>query len=101
MQNVSIVVTFTDFRKVFDLVDRNIVITKSVKMGLHPHLVSWLTDFFMDRRQVVRYQGSHDLLLPTSHLWSPTDKEEEEDREKKKKADTWDENGFSVLPEAY
>ncbi len=57
-RKTSLALAFIDFRKAFDLVDHTTIINKALKLGLHPHLVSWLADFLSNRRQAVRYQGS-------------------------------------------
>ena len=57
-RKTSVALAFIDFRKAFDLVDHTIIINKAIDIGLHPYLVSWLTDFLSGRRQAVRYQGS-------------------------------------------
>ena len=57
-RDTSLALAFVDFRKAFDLVDHTVVITKAIKLGLHPDLISWLADFLSGRQQAVRYQGS-------------------------------------------
>ncbi len=56
-RKTSLAVAFVDFRKAFDLVDHSTVINKAIKLGLPPYLVSWLTDFLIQRTQVVRFKG--------------------------------------------
>lgn len=56
-RKTSAALAFVDFRKAFDLVHHTTVISKAINLGLHPSLVSWLTNFLSQRSQVVRYQG--------------------------------------------
>lgn len=57
-QDTSLAVAFVDFSKAFDLVVHTVAITKAIELGLHPNIVSWLTDFLSVRQQIVRSQGS-------------------------------------------
>ncbi|KAK3890459.1 hypothetical protein Pcinc_005588 [Petrolisthes cinctipes] len=57
----SVILTFLDFKKAFDLVDHNVIIIKALGIGMEPGLVAWLADFLSDRQQVVRYQGAVSL----------------------------------------
>ncbi|XP_076064938.1 uncharacterized protein LOC143038979 [Oratosquilla oratoria] len=63
-RNTSLALTFIDFKKAFDLVDHNIIISKAIQLGIQPHLVAWLADFLTGRQQVVRYQGTTSSLHP-------------------------------------
>ncbi|MPC18260.1 RNA-directed DNA polymerase from mobile element jockey [Portunus trituberculatus] len=57
-QNTSLAAAFVDFKKAFDLVDNTVVINKAISLGLPPHLIVWLVNFFTGRQQAVHYQGS-------------------------------------------
>ncbi|XP_076035742.1 uncharacterized protein LOC143021860 [Oratosquilla oratoria] len=57
-RNTSLALTFIDFRKAFDLVDHINILRKSIEIGLHPNLVTWLSNFFSEHRQCVRFKGS-------------------------------------------
>ena len=54
-RKTSVVTTFIDLSKTFDLVDHTAVIRKATTIGLSEGLISWLSDFLTDRRQAVRY----------------------------------------------
>ena len=47
-------VFFTDFSKVFDLIDHNILMIELQKLEVDPVLVSWIAVFLTDRQQAVR-----------------------------------------------
>ena len=44
-------VALLDFKKAFDLVDHNLLITKLISNGIRPRVVNWITDFLRNRRQ--------------------------------------------------
>ncbi|XP_050706155.1 uncharacterized protein LOC126991430 [Eriocheir sinensis] len=64
-RKTSVALTFVDLRKAFDLVHHTTVITKVIKLHLHPSLVSWLSNFLSHRSQVVRH---HEATSPPQHL---------------------------------
>lgn len=47
-------VVFLDYRKAFDLIDHNILISKLSNYGINPHIVNWICDFLTDRLQRVK-----------------------------------------------
>jgi hypothetical protein len=40
-----------DYKKAFDLIDHSLLITKFKNYGINPHIINWICDFLMDRRQ--------------------------------------------------
>lgn len=63
-EKTSVALVFIDFRKAFDLVHHTNVINIANDLGLHPTIVSWLTDFLAQRSQVARYQEVASPLQP-------------------------------------
>jgi hypothetical protein len=47
-------VFFADFKKGFDLVDHNVIITEFERVGVHPVIIRWIKAFLTDREQCVR-----------------------------------------------
>jgi hypothetical protein len=47
-------VFFADFKKGFDLVDHNVIITEFERLGVHPIIICWIKSFLTDREQCVR-----------------------------------------------
>ena len=47
-------VFFADFKKGFDLVDHNVIITEFEWLGVHPVIIRWIKSFLTDREQCVR-----------------------------------------------
>ena len=47
-------VFFADFKKGFDLVDHNVIITEFERLGVHPVIIRWIKSFLTDREQCVR-----------------------------------------------
>ena len=47
-------VALLDFRKAFDLVDYNLLITKLVNYGIKPSVINWIIDFLCKRTQRVK-----------------------------------------------
>ena len=47
-------VFFADFKKGFDLVDHNVIITEYERLGVHPVIIRWIKSFLTDREQCVR-----------------------------------------------
>ena len=43
-----------DYKKAFDLVDHNLLITKLYSLGVKPTVVNWVADFSRDRHQRVK-----------------------------------------------
>jgi hypothetical protein len=43
-----------DFRKAFDLVDNNLLITKLINYGIKPSVTNWITDFLRKRTQRIK-----------------------------------------------
>ena len=41
----TVKVALLDFRKAFDLVDHNLLITKLINYGIKPSVTNWITDF--------------------------------------------------------
>ena len=47
-------VFFADFKKGFDLVDHNVIITEFERLGVHPVIIRCIKSFLTDREQCVR-----------------------------------------------
>jgi hypothetical protein len=47
-------VFFADFKKGFDLVDYNVIITEFERLGVNPVTMRWIKSFLTDREQCVR-----------------------------------------------
>ena len=47
-------VALLDFKKAFDLVDHNLLISKLISNGIRARVVNWITDFLRNRRQRVK-----------------------------------------------
>ena len=43
-----------DFRKVFDVIDHNILANKLSDYDISNHILNWITEFLLDRRQRIR-----------------------------------------------
>ena len=43
-----------DYRKAFDLIDHNILLTKLCSYDINPHIVNWIRNFLSDRSQRVK-----------------------------------------------
>ena len=50
----AIRVVLFDFRKAFDLADHNILLRKLSDYDIPNHILCWITDFLLDRRQRVK-----------------------------------------------
>ena len=50
----AIRVVLFDFRKAFDLIDHNILVRKLSDYDVPSHILSWIADFLLDRRQRVK-----------------------------------------------
>jgi len=46
-------ILFVDFRKVFDLIDHNVLFNKLLSSGVPEHVIAWSLDFLNDRKQFV------------------------------------------------
>ena len=47
-------VVLFDFRKAFDLIDHNILVRKLSDYDIPNHILFWIADFLLDRRQRVK-----------------------------------------------
>ena len=47
-------VFFADFKKGFDLVDRNAIVQKLQNLQVYPAIIRWINTFLLDREQYVR-----------------------------------------------
>lgn len=47
-------VFFADFKKGFDLVDRNAIVQKLQNLQVYPAIIRWINTFLLDREQCVR-----------------------------------------------
>lgn len=50
---------YFDFRKAFDLVDNDVLLSKMAKIGCTPKLLELFASYMKDRRQYVEYNGYH------------------------------------------
>ena len=50
----TVKVALLDFRKAFDLVDHNLLITKLINYGIKPSVTNWITDFLRKRTQRIK-----------------------------------------------
>ena len=50
----TVKVALLDFRKAFDLVDHNLLITKLINYGSKPSVTNWITDFLRKRTQRIK-----------------------------------------------
>ena len=55
--NSMVRILFLDYRKAFDHIDHNILLTKMAQLGLPSFMVRWLTGFLCERQQRVRMGG--------------------------------------------
>ena len=63
-RKTSVVATFVDFSKAFDLVDITNLITKMTSTGIRQCIIPWLADFLSERRQAVRFHGEVSSFQP-------------------------------------
>ena len=54
-RNVGTVV-LTDLSKAFDLIDHNLLIKKTISLGVRGSIIPWICDFLHQRQQCVRYK---------------------------------------------
>jgi hypothetical protein len=47
-------IALLDFKKAFDLVDHNLIISKLFSLGIKPSVVNWIADFLRERFQIVK-----------------------------------------------
>ena len=47
-------IALLDFKKVFELVDHNLIISKLFSLGIKPSVVNWIADFLRERFQIVK-----------------------------------------------
>ena len=52
-----------DYRKAFDLIDHNILISKLSNYGINPHIVNWICDFLSNRSQRVKLANNSEWKL--------------------------------------
>jgi hypothetical protein len=50
----TVKVALLDFRKAFDLVDHNRLVTKLINYGIKPSVTNWITDFLPKRTQRIK-----------------------------------------------
>ena len=57
---------FLDYRKAFDSVPHQLLISKLQQLGLHSNLLSWITDYLSQRKQRVVVEGATSSQAPVS-----------------------------------
>ena len=63
----------SDYRKAFDLIDHNILISKWSNYGINPHIVNWICDFLSNWSQRVKLanDSQRSLRMEISTCWHP------------------------------
>ena len=59
-------VVYLDFRKAFDSVDHNILLSKLQSMGIVGQLLNWVVAYLDNRRQLVTVHGHYSDILPVT-----------------------------------
>ena len=59
-------VVYLDFRKAFDSVDHNILLSKLQSMGIVGQLLNWFVAYLDNRRQLVTVHGHYSDILPVT-----------------------------------
>ena len=59
-------VVYLDFRKGFDSVDHNILLSKLQSMGIVGQLLNWFVTYLDNRRQLVTVYGQYSDILPVT-----------------------------------
>ena len=62
----EICAVFLDYRKAFDSVPHQLLISKLQQLGLHSNLLSWITDYLSQRKQRVVVEGATSSQAPVS-----------------------------------
>lgn len=65
--NLFTVAVFLDFKRAFETVDRDILLTKLYKCGIRGRVLDWLGDYLRDRKQVTRIQDSVSSELSSNY----------------------------------
>ena len=59
-------VVYLEFRKAFDSVDHNILLSKLQSMGIVGQLLNWFVAYLDNRRQLVTVHGQYSDILPVT-----------------------------------
>ena len=43
-----------DYKKAFDMIDHNLLISKLKRLEINPHIINWICDFLSNRQQRVK-----------------------------------------------
>ncbi|XP_076030449.1 uncharacterized protein LOC143018753 [Oratosquilla oratoria] len=73
-RNTSLALTFIDFKKAFDLVDHNIIISKAIQLGIQPHLYTKLIPAFSDENPTLFFRefeavSNHFAIPQADWIW--------------------------------
>ena len=62
----SILYTYFDFMKAFDIVPQPELLHKLRNIGISGTLLKWFSNYLMNRKQLVSINGNHSTILPVS-----------------------------------
>ena len=60
-----VLITYVDYTKAFDLLNKNIMIKELKKIGIHGKALKWLINYMSDRQYTVRYQETYSTMHKT------------------------------------
>ena len=68
-RNTFLAIDFVDFMKALDLVYHTVVITKAIRLGLHPNLIIWLVNFLSAIKAVFPLSNTWLVGFPGAPRW--------------------------------